>query len=96
VDFTNGHQAAPDYPVCHWIVRCATSIVAATVGFARKGRKSHTVPCPVVHRTVRCSHGQKATMAFQMELQLLLAALGYKRDPRRMQQYTKHLLNILR
>jgi hypothetical protein len=31
---------------------------------------------PVVHRTVRCAHGQKATIAYQMELQRLLAALG--------------------
>jgi hypothetical protein len=24
VDFTNGHQVAPDYSVCHRTVRCAT------------------------------------------------------------------------
>jgi hypothetical protein len=60
----------------HQIVRCATSVVATMVGFTRKGRKSRNVPCPVGHRTVRCAHGQKATMAFQMELQRLLAALG--------------------
>ena len=29
-----------------------------------------------VHRTVRCLHGQKARIAYQMELQRLLAALG--------------------
>jgi hypothetical protein len=40
----------------HWTVRCATRVVAATVGFARKGRKSCTIHCPVVHRTVRCAH----------------------------------------
>jgi hypothetical protein len=60
----------------HRTVWCATSVVAATVCFARKGRKSRTVQCPVVHRTVWCAHGQKATMAFQMELRRLLAALG--------------------
>jgi hypothetical protein len=32
--------------------------------------------CPVVHRTVRCATQQKARVAFQMELQRLLAALG--------------------
>jgi hypothetical protein len=45
-------------------------------GFAKKGRKLHTVHCPVVHRTVRCVHRQKAIRAFQMELKRLLAALG--------------------
>jgi hypothetical protein len=60
----------------HRTVRCATGAVAATVSFARKGRKSHIVPCPVGHRTIRCAHGQKETMAFQMELQWLLATLG--------------------
>jgi hypothetical protein len=37
--------------------------------------------CAVVHWTVRCANRQKARMTFQMELQRLLAALGYKRDP---------------
>jgi hypothetical protein len=60
----------------HRTVRCATSAAAATVSFARKGRKSHTVPCPVGHWTVRCAHGQKAIMAFQRKLQRLLPALG--------------------
>jgi hypothetical protein len=60
----------------HQTVRCAKGVVAATVGFTKKGRESRTVPCPVVHRTVWCAHGQKTTMAFQMELQRLLAALG--------------------
>jgi hypothetical protein len=32
--------------------------------------------CPVVHRTVRCTTRQKARMAFQIDLQRLLAALG--------------------
>jgi hypothetical protein len=68
VDFANGHQAAPDYPVCQ-------GAMATTVGFAVKGSKSHTVHCPVVHRIVRYAHGQKATIAFKIELQRLLAAL---------------------
>jgi hypothetical protein len=90
VDFANGHQAAPDCPVCHRTVRCSTSVVAATVGFAIKGRKSRLF-------TVRCAHGQKATMAFQMELQMAPSYLrAIKGTPRRMEQYTKHLLNILR
>jgi hypothetical protein len=32
--------------------------------------------CPVVHRTVRCATRQKATLAFLVGLQRLLAALG--------------------
>jgi hypothetical protein len=32
--------------------------------------------CPVVHRTVRCTTRQKESMAFQVGLQRLLAALG--------------------
>jgi hypothetical protein len=32
--------------------------------------------CPVVHRTVWCTTRQKARMAFQIDLQRLLAALG--------------------
>jgi hypothetical protein len=61
VDFANGHQAAP---------------VAAMVGFAKQERKSHTVHYPMVHQTVRCTCGQKAIKAYQMELQRLLAPLG--------------------
>jgi hypothetical protein len=60
----------------HWTFRCAKGVMAAMVGFAKKGRKSRNVHCLVVHRTVQCAHGQKATIAFQMELQWLLAALG--------------------
>jgi hypothetical protein len=37
--------------------------------------------CPMVHWTVRCTTRQKAGIAFQVDLQRLLAALGYKRDP---------------
>jgi hypothetical protein len=51
--------------------------------------------CPVVHRIVQCATRQKATLAFQECLQRLLAALGYKRDPRRMEESPKHTLSIL-
>jgi hypothetical protein len=65
----NGHQAAPNCPVCHRTIRCAKGAVATTVGFARKGRRSHLF-------TVWCAHRQKATIAYQMKLQRLQAALG--------------------
>jgi hypothetical protein len=32
--------------------------------------------CPMVHRTVRCANRQKARIAYEMEIQRLLAALG--------------------
>jgi hypothetical protein len=60
----------------HRTVWCAKGVMAAMVGFARKGRRSRTVHYPVGHQTVRCAHGQKTTIAFQMELQRLLTALG--------------------
>jgi hypothetical protein len=40
-----------------------------TVGFAIQGRKSCTIHCPGVHRTVRCAHRQKAIRAFLMKEQ---------------------------
>jgi hypothetical protein len=67
-------------------VRCANWPRGPTVGCARKGRRSRTgqlkwlsggaPDCPVVHRTVRCTTQQKASLAFQVGLQRLLAALG--------------------
>jgi hypothetical protein len=48
----------------------------ATVGFAKKGRKSSIVHCLMVHGTIWCAHGQKATKAYQMEIQRLEGPLG--------------------
>jgi hypothetical protein len=60
----------------HWTVRCASDIVRCAkgtkglmVGFAKKGKKSCTVH-------VRYANRQKARIAYQMEIQRLLAALG--------------------
>jgi hypothetical protein len=39
----NGLQAAPDCLVCHRTVRCANRTTAATVDFAKQGKKSHLV-----------------------------------------------------
>jgi hypothetical protein len=88
----------------HRTVMCATRLsgvprgsMAATVGFTRKGRKSCTIHCLVMHRTVRCAHGQKATMAFQNGAPTAPSFLGaIKGTPRRMEQDTKPPLNILR
>jgi hypothetical protein len=65
----NGHQATSDCPVCQGGHGCN--------GRLRQKRKEITqCSCLVVHRTVWCAHGQKTTIAYQMELQRLLAALG--------------------
>jgi hypothetical protein len=59
----------PHCPVCQGDPGCN--------GRLRQRRKEiGTVHCPVGHQTVQCAHGQKATIAYQMELQRLLFALG--------------------
>jgi hypothetical protein len=72
----NGHMA-------HRTVRCPTpdSLVPHRKGNQPiKGFSASycacTVHCPVHHRTVRYATRQKARIAFQMDLQRLLAALG--------------------
>jgi hypothetical protein len=75
---------SPTVTRSHRTIWCATEAGDCNGRLRKKGSKSRTVHCLVVHRTVRCAHGQKATMVFQMELQQLLSALGYKREPRRM------------
>jgi hypothetical protein len=64
----------PDCLVCH-------------EGHGCNGRLCHErkeithYSCSVVHRTVRCAHGQKSTIAYQMELKRLLAALRLEKGP---------------
>jgi hypothetical protein len=74
----------------HRIVRCAKGVVAATVGFTRKGRRSCTVHCLVRPR----KEGNYCLPKGAPTAPSCLGAL--KGTPRRMEQYTKHLLNILR
>jgi hypothetical protein len=61
-------------------VRCTKGTDGPTVGFARKGSRLSTgqtlFMSGVVHQTIRCATRQKARIAFQLELQRLLAALG--------------------
>jgi hypothetical protein len=59
----NGQMVTPDCPVCHMARGWQRS--------ASPGKEGNRALF-----TVRCAHGQKATMAFQMELQRLLAPLG--------------------
>jgi hypothetical protein len=86
----NSHPATPDCLVCHRTVQCAKGIVAATVDFARKGRRSCTVHCPVRPRI----EGNYCLPNGALTASSYLGAI--KGTPRRMEQYTKHLLNILR
>jgi hypothetical protein len=83
VDFANGHQAAPDYPMCH-------GDRAATVVLSRKGRKSRIVHCPVRPRT-------EGNYGLPNRAPTTPSCLGaIKGTLRRMEQYIKHLLNILK
>jgi hypothetical protein len=65
----------------HRTVRCTTRAGGCNGRLRQRRKEITTVHCPVGHQTVRCAHGQKATIAYQMELQRLLAALGlYERE----------------
>jgi hypothetical protein len=59
-------------------VRCAKGAEGATVGFARKRRRSSTgqeLFMSGVHRSIRCTTRQKARIAFLLDLQRILAVL---------------------
>jgi hypothetical protein len=72
----NGHQAALACPVCtgHCLV-CQGDHDCNSRLYQKRKEIKHC-SCPVVHRTVRCAHGQKARIAYQKEFQRLLATLG--------------------
>jgi hypothetical protein len=71
----NGHQAAPDCPMCtgQCLVRQGDQRLNGRLRWKRKGIRHCS--CPVAHRTIRCANRQKARIAYQMEIQRLLAAL---------------------
>jgi hypothetical protein len=70
---------APDCPVCtgQCLVRQSAHRSNSRICQIRKEIAHRTVymTCPVAHRTVRCATRQKASLAFQVGLQRLLAAL---------------------
>jgi hypothetical protein len=73
----------------HRTVRCATEPVAAMVGFAKQGRKSHIVHCPV-HPWIEGNQG------LSIGTQTAPSCLGaIKGTPRHMEHKTKHPLNIV-
>jgi hypothetical protein len=88
---------SPTVERSHRTVRCATKVVAAMVVFTRKGRKivhcslSGGAPdCPVRPWT-------EGNYSLPNGVQTAPSYLGaIKGTPRRMEQYTKHPLNILR
>jgi hypothetical protein len=96
----NGHLVAPDCLVCTDSVRCAKRTEGATVGFARKGRRSGTrqglfmsggaPDCPVRHPT----EGKNCLPNGSPTAPSCLGAI--KGTPRRMEHNTKHSQNILR
>jgi hypothetical protein len=71
---------APDCPVCtgQCPVRQSTQRSNGRICQIWKEIAHRTVyrTCPVAHRTVRCATRQKARIAFHVDLQQLLAALG--------------------
>jgi hypothetical protein len=81
---------SPTVTRSHRTVRCAIGPMAATVGFARKARKSRTVHCPVHPRT----EGKNDLPNGVQTTPNCLGAI--KRTPRHMEQNTKQPLNILR
>jgi hypothetical protein len=101
------HVAEPTVGWSHRTVHCAPDSVRCTngsedpmVGFARKGRRSGTgqllfmsggaPDCPVRHPT----EDKNCLPNWTPTAPSCLGAI--KRTPRRMEQYTKHSLNILR
>jgi hypothetical protein len=61
---TNDRLGTPDFPVRQPIPRTNGRAPDCYSG------------CPVVHRTIRCTTRQKARIAYQIDVQRLLAALG--------------------
>jgi hypothetical protein len=76
---SNGRLGTPDCPVCTGLSGALTTPEDQRSDAPEK--EGDRAPdsysdCPVVHRTVRRTTRQKASLAFQVGLQRLLAALG--------------------
>jgi hypothetical protein len=71
---------ALDYPVCTGLCSVRQSAQRSNGWICQIWKEiAHQIvywTCPVVHRTVRCATRQKARIAFHVDLQRLLAALG--------------------
>jgi hypothetical protein len=78
--YSNGQLGAPNCPVCtgqcpvcHLARRSNGRLCPIWKEIVHRANYSS---CSVVHRTVQCTTRQKASLAFQIGLQRLLAALG--------------------
>jgi hypothetical protein len=67
---------ALDYPVCTGQCPMCQGDQRLNGRLRQKRKETGHCSCPVVHRIVRCTNRQKARIAYQMEIQRLLAALG--------------------
>jgi hypothetical protein len=75
----NGRLVTPDCPVYTGLSGAPTGLeVQRSAAPNKEGDRASDCycSCPVVHQTVWCATRQKARIAFQLDLQRLLAALG--------------------
>jgi hypothetical protein len=72
----NGHQAAPDCLVCTGQCPVCQGNQRLNGRLRQKKKEIGHCSCPVVHRIVRCTNRQKTRIAYQMEIQRLLASFG--------------------
>jgi hypothetical protein len=72
----NGHQAAPDYPVCTGQCPLRQGGQRLNGRLCQKRKEIKHCLCPVVHRTVWCANRQKARISYQTEIRRLLTSLG--------------------
>ena len=90
VDFANGHQDAPDCPVGHRAGGCNGRLRKKRKEIAHCSLSGGAPDCPVCHPT----EGKNCLPIGSPTAPSYLGAI--KGTPRRMEQYTKHPLNILR
>jgi hypothetical protein len=64
----NGHQAAPDCPVCTGQCPVRQGDQRLNSRLRQKRKEIRHCSYSVVHRTVRCANRQKARIAYQMEI----------------------------
>jgi hypothetical protein len=78
VAHANGRLVTPDYLVCIGQCSVRQQDPRSNAALDKEGDQAPDwyCSCLVVHRTVRCATQQKVRIAFQLELQRLLAALG--------------------
>jgi hypothetical protein len=89
VDFANGHQAAPDCPVCHGAGGCNGRLRQTRKGIVHCSLFGGAPDCPMRPRI----EGNQGLPNGTSTAPSSLGAI--KETPRRMEHYTKHSLNIL-